>query len=169
MDNLISRNILLFVISVVTAGFLSGCFRSTPKPDNFWIDCDSKELKTLRIEKAYSDEPNITKIILNGHEIFATKLSQCKVKDYIPTRATTRQLLSGFDDLVILSEEYSDNIFLVFSSASIDKRPIEILTYSFKKQDCVNDYIFWISKKNQSSTVSSELKELSNKIKSCLK
>jgi hypothetical protein len=106
--------------------------------------------------------PTGGKVINNNEEVFSTQITQCGVKNYVPSLATTRQLLTGFDSVKIEStnkEEISNKQRLITkASAELDLVPISIITITSRKDDCVLDSIYWT--KNKSLNLLDEAKNL---------
>ena len=91
--------------------------------------------------------PKGGKVVSNDNEIFSTNITQCKVKSFIPSLATTRQLLIGFDKIVLKtvgSEKIADeDRFVSIATAVLDTTPISIVTITSRKKDCVTDSVYW--------------------------
>jgi hypothetical protein len=129
------RNLLLMLLILMLG--LPGCSSSVPKPTG-------------------------GKLVSSSHDIYSTVIKQCGVKEYVPSLATTRQLLTGFDAVkietmtpeVINGEDY----LVTKASAILDLVPISIITITGRKDDCVIDSIYW--SKNLSLNLAEEAKKL---------
>ena len=160
--------LLLFIISAA-----AGCSSGRPAPILSTFECKSDLVESQLMSKSNSSDPQVTKLTIRGQTVFATTIIECDVRDYVPTRATSRQLLSGFENLVIQSEGYvnqsadsNKTLYLIYGTAEIDKRPIDIMAASSRAKECVTDSVFWrdASSKNQTS-----LRDLVSPVLECVK
>ncbi len=158
---------LMFIIAT------TGCSSGRPAPTLSTFECNSDLVQSELLPKSASSDPQVTKLTIRGQTVFATTIVECDVRDYVPTRATSRQLLSGFENLIIQSEGYvnkntdtNKTLYLIYGTAEIDKRPIDIMAASSRAKECVTDSVFWrdTSNKNQTS-----LNELVTPILECVK
>ncbi len=75
---------------------------------------------------------------------------------------------------IILNDVYVDKnnnpdqktVYVIFGSAEIDKRPIEVMAASSRDQECVTDSVFW---RQRSENTSAPLNDLIMPIIECVK
>jgi hypothetical protein len=82
-----------------------------------------------------------------------TILRECGLPAARNQASTTRQLLVGFDDLVIESSDAltlgSTNVLRTFASAGLDGAKLSLIVYSHHANGCVSDYVLWFQNNNK--------------------
>lgn len=98
-----------------------------------------------------SEDPFLYKLAVtdgdNSRDLFLTRIQECGVKDSTPSVATTRQLLVGFSNIDLRSQDYvplnGRNILRSNLSAKLDDKPVSLTCYTVRDSGCVQDVLFW--------------------------
>lgn len=83
----------------------------------------------------------------SGTRLFMTSLKDCATPEKFTFQATTRQLLVGFVGLRVLSQESvafgKDKALQTVARGALDADPVVLSTFTFRKNGCIHDLIFW--------------------------
>jgi hypothetical protein len=89
--------------------------------------------------------------------LFVTVLRDCSISEKFSHQATTRQLLIGFTDLKILSQEPIDmgpeKVLRSVVSGTLDVDPVYVSTFTLKRGSCVTDLVMWKQSDEANSAV----------------
>lgn len=137
------------VTSLTLLGLLSACsmFSSAPEPKA--IDLETNNIQTLAkcsdpIERLDS---GVYRCPEEGSPFTFSLFRTCHLPDRLTSKATTRQLLTGFEQLRITGQKdinVSGTALLETDAvAALDQLPLAIKIYSHREADCVTDLVLW--------------------------
>lgn len=106
-----------------------------------------------------SSSPNLYRkrgTSINGeYSVYMTAIKQCEVAEALSSIATTRQLLVGLRDIKVERQESThlagNRALLSVLDATLDGVPLKIALYTLRDQDCVTDYVIWLSEQDKKS------------------
>lgn len=104
--------------------------------------------------------------------LYVTLLEECSLADTLGERATTRQLFIGLKDLAILEQKRitlkGQSVVRSLAEARLEDVPLAMITYSFRNQDCVRDYVSWIPNADATAIQPELVKALYSKLEQFL-
>jgi hypothetical protein len=142
------KNILLLIIivSFSACGFWSGR-RATnlSLPNKTSASVQLIPTKHKEISQLLVKELNINEVIL------ATQLSECNLPKNQNIQGQARQLFVLFDNVDLIESSQLEGVINAVKTralTTINKNSIQILSYTWSKNDCINDLIIWTKAKD---------------------
>jgi len=143
-------------VLLLTLVLVSGCGGpkgSKPKSVPLAFEADAPPSCELTNPKASGKkEPLVYKC--NG-DLFLTTLKECSIPDKFTMLATTRQLLVGFASLKLLKQSVGEfagaKALESLYEARFDVDDLYLMTFSLRREDCVQDMVAWTKREHASS------------------
>ncbi len=132
--------------ALLTALTLTGCFGpSGLTPVDIPLESEISSLSLIKLES----DPLLYRVTHPAIEfpLFATAFEACGVKNFVPSKAMTRQLLVGFSNMTVNGQETiatpKGTVLQTDTSATVDDEPITLITFTKRGEECVRDFAFW--------------------------
>lgn len=152
--------------AILCTAFAACSSRTPPEP----ISLDAIVSDPYAHVETVSKSPLLYKLSIphggESYTVFGTGLKECEVKEFIPSRATTRELFVGFEQIKIGSQGFAtlegENVYRSELTANIDGQPIDVVAYTMRADDCVSDFAFWRAQTAQTQPTLRTLLETSS-------
>ena len=120
------------------------------------------------MEKIHSD-PLVYKLQARDSSeakpLFMTAIEDCNIKRSIPSTATTRSLLAGFQDIKIQKQfEHSagkGTALVTLATAKLEEKNLEISSLTTSTGNCVRDAVVWTDSSEKPQESESEIENAS--------